>query len=520
MQLGVDMNIGEGLSLNATNYPNKTALLFEGKRTTYAELNRRVNRLANTLTGLGVVKGDKVAVLLHNRPEYMEIVFALAKLGVVVVPSNYRLAPPEVEYIVNNSDSRLIFTEEDCLGQVEPVLPALERIGPAQCIMLDEGGPAGMPAYEAFLARASDAEPGVEVEETDSFYIGYTSGTTGFPKGSVFSHKTRVMRTLLYTIIYGLRPDDLQLVVAPLYHAAPFAFALMELYIGGTLEIMRDFEPPAVLAAIEKARATSAFFVPTMYHDILSLPAAERARYDVSSMRVLVTGGAPLAPHLKGEIVSYFGNAGLFEFYGGTETGMVTIMRPEDQLARPESVGKAIFGTRVRLLDDAGAEVPQGEVGELFMRGPITFDCYYKEPEATRDVLRDGWLTIGDLARRDEEGYYYIVDRKRDMIVSGGANIYPAEIEKVLCAHPKVEDVAVFGVPDDRWGESVKAVVVLRPGQQASPEEFREYCRGHLASYKIPSSVDFVQEVPRTPSGKILKRDLRDAYWTGRERKV
>ncbi len=514
------MNIGEGLTLNAINYPNKTALVFEGRSVTYAEMNRRVNRLANAVTGMGVKKGDKVSILLHNRPEYMEAVFALAKLGVVVVPLNYRLAPPEVEYIVNNSDSQILITEPDCLGQVEPVMPNLERISPERCMLIGGSGPGGMHRYEDLLLRASDTEPQVEVEEADTFYIGYTSGTTGFPKGSVFSHKTRVMRTLLYSIIYGLRPDDIQLAVAPLYHAAPFAFALMELYIGGTLEVMRDFEPAEVLAAIERARATSAFFVPTMYHDMLDVAPSERSRHDVTSMKILVTGGAPLAPHLKGEIVSYFSNAGLFEFYGGTETGMVTIMRPEDQLVRPESVGQAIFGTRVRLLDDAGQDVPVDEVGELYMRGPIQFDCYYKEPEATEEVRRGGWLTIGDLARRDEEGYYYIVDRKRDMIVSGGANIYPAEIEKLLCAHPKVQDVAVIGVPDERWGESVKAIVVLREGQAATAEEFREYCRGQLASYKIPSSVDFIKEVPRTPSGKILKRELRDTYWAGREKKV
>ncbi|MDP2726557.1 MAG: AMP-binding protein, partial [Dehalococcoidia bacterium] len=266
--------------------------------------------------------------------------------------------------------------------------------------------------------------------------------------------------------------------------------------------------------------ATSAFFVPTMYHDFLNLPPRERAGYDVSSLRVLVTGGAPLAPQLKSEIVSYFGNAGLFEFYGGTETGIVTTLRPEDQLTRPDSVGQAIFGTRIRLLDDHGQEVPLGEVGELYMKGPMTFDCYYKDPEATLEVRREGWLTIGDLARRDEEGYFYIVDRKRDMIISGGANIYPAEIEQVLCTHPKVQDVAVIGVPDARWGEAVKAVVMLKQDQKATEQEIREYCRGRLAAYKIPSSVDFVREVPRTPSGKILKRELREPYWTGQARKV
>jgi fatty-acyl-CoA synthase/long-chain acyl-CoA synthetase len=514
------MNIGEGLTLNAVNHPRKTALIYQGRRKTYAEMNQAANRLANAVWGMGLRKGDKAALLLYNCPEYMEAIFGLAKIGVVLVPINYRLAAPEIEYIINNSDSRLLITEAACLGQVLPILPRLEQVRPDRCILLGEGESAGMARWGEVLARSSDREPEVEVEETDTFYIGYTSGTTGFPKGAVFSHKSRVMRTLLYSIIYGIPEEDVQLVVAPIYHAAPFAFALMEIYRGGTLVIQRDFDPAAVLHTIQEERVSSAFFVPTMYHEMVNLPPAEAARYDLSSLRILITGGAPLSARAKEQILAFFTSAGLFEFYGGTETGMVTILQPKDQLSRPKSVGQPIFGTRIRLLDEQGQEVPLGEVGELYMKGPTTFDCYYKDPQATAEVLREGWLTIGDMARRDEDGYYYIVDRKRDMIVSGGANIYPAEVEKVLSAHPKVRDVAVLGVPDEKWGEAVKAVVVLREGQKATAEELQEYCRGELASYKIPSSVDFVAELPRTPSGKVLKRQLRDAYWEGRERKV
>lgn len=514
------MNIGEGLTLNAINHPNKAALVYGKRIITYGQLNLRANRLANAVAAMGLDKGDKVAVLLYNCPEYLEAIFGLAKAGTVVVPLNYRLAPPELEYIINNSETRLLITEPECLGQLLPVFPNLERVGPEHCIIVGPNTPTGMLGYEALLSRSSEEEPPVEVEEKDTFYIGYTSGTTGFPKGAVFSHKTRVLRSLLYTIIYGVRPKDVQLVVAPLYHAAPFGFAIMEVFAGGTLALMRDYDPAQVLACVQETRASSAFFVPTMYHDFLNLPPAERKRHDVSSMGILVTGGAPLAPQLKGEIVSFFHNAGLFEFYGGTETGMVTILRPEDQLTRPESVGQAILGTRIRLVDDNGREAPVGQVGELYMKGSITFECYHKDPVATQEVRREGWLTIGDLARRDDEGYYYIVDRKRDMVISGGANIYPAEIEKVLSTYPKIQDVAVFGVPDPRWGEAVKAVVVLKKGQAATPEDVKEYCRGQLAGYKIPSSVDFVKEVPRTPSGKIMKQELRAAYWAGREKKV
>ncbi len=513
------MNVGEGLTLNAINHPNKVALVYEGRKITYSELNRRANRLANAVAGMGLRKGDKVSVLLHNCPEYLETIFGLAKLGIASVPVNYRLAPPEVEYLLNNSDSRLLITEPDCLGQVLPVLPAMKRIGPSQCILVGNDLSAGMLSYRELLSLASHAEPRVEVDETTICYIGYTSGTTGFPKGAVFSTKTRVMRTMLYSIIFGSRPDDVQLAVAPFYHAAPFSFALMEIFVGGTLVIMRDYDPGRVLSSIEAMRATTAFFVPTMYHDFISLASSERGRFDVSSMRVLVSAGAPLAAQLKGEIISCFKSAGLFEFYGGTEAGMVTILRPEDQLARPESVGQATFGTRIRLLDDHWQDALAGEVGELYMKGPGTFDCYYNNPGATEEVLRDGWLTMGDLASRDEEGYYYLAGRKRDMIISGGANIYPMEIEQVLCLHPKIQDVAVIGVPDPRWGEAVKAVVVLKSGQEATSEEIREYCRGLLAGYKIPSSVDFEKEMPRTPSGKILKRELRQAYLAGLEQK-
>ncbi|MDP2726418.1 MAG: AMP-binding protein, partial [Dehalococcoidia bacterium] len=254
------MNIGDGLTLNAINRPNRAALVYGGRIITYAEMNRRANRLANAVAGLGLGKGDKVAILLHNCPEYMEAVFGLAKLGAVVVPLNYRLAPPEIEYIVNDSDSRLLLTEADCLDQLLPILPNLGSIGPGQCILVGGGAPAGMRSYDGLLSQASDMEPPVEVDETDAFYIGYTSGTTGFPKGAVFSHETRVMRTLLYSLIYGLRPEDVQLAVAPLYHAAPFAFALVEIYLGGTLVIMRDFDPARVLSTVKAVGATSAFF--------------------------------------------------------------------------------------------------------------------------------------------------------------------------------------------------------------------------------------------------------------------
>ncbi|HKZ50504.1 MAG TPA: AMP-binding protein, partial [Dehalococcoidia bacterium] len=253
------MNIGDGLTLNATNHPKKTAVVYQGRRMSYGELNRRANQFANAVAAMGLGKGDKVAILLYNCPEYLEVIFGLAKLGIVVVPLNFRLAPPELEYNLNNSDSRLLITEAECLGQLLPILPNLERIRRGQCILVGGPGPQGMPGYEDVLSRASDAEPQVEVEETDIFYIGYTSGTTGYPKGAVFTHKSRVMRTLLYAIIYGLRPDDIQLVVAPIYHAAPFAFSIMELYAGGTLAIMRDYDPGQVLATLEAERATSAF---------------------------------------------------------------------------------------------------------------------------------------------------------------------------------------------------------------------------------------------------------------------
>lgn len=514
------MNLGEGLQLNAIKHPRKTAIVYGGERISYAQLNHRANRLANGVMGLGLEKGDKAAIYLHNCREYMEAIFGLAKLGVVLVPLNPRLAKAEVEYIVNQSNTKLFITDAEGLEMVEALLPDLNHTSTPRWLMVGRKAPPGTIPWEGLLTTGSEGEPAISVGETDWCYIGYTSGTTGFPKGALFTHRCRILRTIIYALEHGLGEEDTALTVAPIHHAAPFAFSIIPLYLGGTLVILRDFDPLMVLKTIQEERITSIFMVPTMYHMMLGLSPPERAEWDTSSLRVLVSGGAPLSLQDREGIIEGFPSAGLYEFYGGTETGMITLLKPRDQLRKGKSVGQPMLGTSVRLLDDQGRDVPVGEVGELNMQGPFMFDGYYQMPEATQEVLRNGWLTLGDLAQCDEEGYYYIVDRKRDMIISGGANIYPAEVERVLSTHSKVEEVAVIGVPDEKWGESVKAMVVLRKGQRAVAEELIQFCRGLLADYKIPRSVDFLAALPRTPSGKVLKRQMRDAFWEGRGAKV
>ncbi|UCB49464.1 MAG: AMP-binding protein, partial [Deltaproteobacteria bacterium] len=345
----------------------------------------------------------------------------------------------------------------------------------------------------------------------------YTSGTTGKPKGAVASHKARILEFLAHVPEFRINEDDIHLVAAPLCHSGGMFLSLGKLCIGGALCIMREFDPEEALRLIDQKKATNTFMVPTMLNFILELPEGRRSKYDVSSMRVIDCAGAPLPTRTKEGVVDFFHEAGLYEHYGSTECGVVTLLKPADQLKKIRSAGKPLFGVKLKLVNERKEEVSGDEVGEILIKSPYNMDGYHNKG---KEGFEGEWFASGDLAKRDEAGYLYIVDRTRDMIISGGENIYPTEIEDVLYSNPKVLEAAVIGVPDERWGESVTALIVLNEGQSSNQDEIIHYCRERLAGYKIPRSVSFVPSLPKSTSGKILKRAIREEYWKDKEIKV
>ncbi len=520
--MSTELLVHRGIKLSVDRYPDKMAVIFKDKRITYSELNSNANRVANGITAMGLRKGDKVGILLYNCSEIVEIYYGMAKAGIISVPINFRLAGPEVEYIIKNSDSKALIMGEEFVETVDPIRSNLEMIGKRNYVVLGDNTPGYAVGYEDFLATASDTEPAVEIRETDPYFIGYTSGTTGFPKGSIMPHRSIYNIVISHLIGRGVLPDDKYLLIMPLFHSNSVWHSNLLLFIGGAIYIYPSggFNPEEVLEIIEKEKVTCTNMVPTMSNLILNLP--DKDRFDVSSMRWLVSSSAPLLTKTKEELCSFFKHSKLYEGYGSTETGAVTCLSPEDQLRKVRSIGKPYFGQEVRLMDSDGKDVAVGEVGELYSRGPTQMIEYYNDPEKTKNAFMGEWLGVGDMAMMDEEGYLYLVDRKQDMIISGGENIYPNEIEEVLSRHPKIHELAVIGVPDEKWGEAVKAVVVLKPGEEATEEEIMKFCKGKLAGYKKPKSVDFLSAsaMPKTPTGKILRRPLKETYWKGKKVKI
>jgi len=512
------LNLGEILEVNAKKYPDKLAVKdWRGKTLTYPKLESRTNRLANGLLRMGLRKGDRVAVMLYNCTEFVEIMCAFSKIGLVTVTVNWRYIEKDIEYVVNNSDSRAMIVGEDFIEVVNSIRSNFEKVGEKNYVAVGRATPRGYVNYEKLIASSPETKPDVKVENKDTWMQIYTSGTTGIPKGVVRSHESYISFFMINAVEFGFSEKDYGMIVMPLYHVNSTFYGLLFLYIGASLHVGRDkkFDPVELLSVIDKEKVTFTSLIPTHYNLILNVPEEERKKYDVSSIRKLLCSSAPARSEVKKGILRCFPNVELFEAYGSTEAGLVTLLRPEDQLRKLGSIGKECLGTDViKLLDENGKEVSVGEVGELYSRGPMMFDEYYKLPEKTEASFRGDLFTARDMAKQDEEGYYYLVDRKDNMIITGGEHVYPSEVEEVISRHPKVFDVAVIGVPDDMWGEAVKAVVILKENQTAMPEEIIEWCRGKMAGYKKPKSVDFIppHEMPRTTTGKILHRKLRERY--------
>lgn len=511
------MNVGNIIRFNARNYPEKEALVCGEERLTYRRLNDRVNSLANALSKLGVRKGDNLAIMLQNGSEYIEIYFALAKLGAVAVPLNFMYKGIGLKFLLENADAKMVFVGERTREEVEKVRDALGTIQNQGYIYVGLNTPANYLFYEELATGYSSREPNLAVDEDDDLLILYSSGTTGLPKGIVLTHKTRLTYYHWCGLQYGIRFQDVHLINTPLYHNMACFLSITQFYTGGKVVIMRKFDPRETLDIIHREKVTGAFMVPTQYNLIMELP--EKAKYDVTSLKWLLSAGSPLSTSTKRFILEFF-KCELYDMYGLTETGPFTNMNHHLDPEQKRSVGLPFFHMEMRVVDEQGKDVPAGEIGEIVAKGPLLLRTYYKNEKAYNEAMRDGWFYTGDLGKTDEDGYLYLMDRKKDMICSGGVNIYPSDIEVVLNSNSKILESAVIGVPDPKWGEAVKALIVLREGEEQSKEEVIQYCKSNLAGYQVPKSVDFVPSLPRNPSGKVLKKELRAPYWEGQEAKI
>ena len=496
------------------------------RRITYRQALNLVNQLANGLIAAGLRKGDRIAFLGKNSIEHVLLFFGCSKAGVVPVPLNYRLAPPELAYIVNDAGAKLVLAAAEFVEPIEAIrreLGSVERL-----LSIDaKSPPAGWQDFGAWLADQPDTPPDRRVDSEDDVYQMYTSGTTGRPKGAILTH--HAVTSNLIQQIAGLPPtgrDERALIVAPMYHAAAAVTSFITIYCGGSLHIHEDFNPFEVVRELSEEHITTTMLVPAMIQACLMMvPDVAERRYE--SLRLMGYGASPISEQTLRRALEVF-KCDFTQGYGMTETtAALTFLNAADHrraLAdKPRlllSAGRPLLATEVRLVDDQDRPVPIGTIGEIAGRGPQLMRGYWNLPEASAEALRGGWMHTGDAAIVDEEGYLYIQDRVKDMIVSGGENVYPREVEEVLYQHQCVAEAAVIGVPDDKFGEAVKAIVVCREGTKPTAAEIMEFCKGRLAGYKRPRSVEFIAVLPRNPSGKVLKKELREPYWKGHTRRV
>ncbi len=506
LHLSRSLLIGEHLRRSAHQAPDKEAYIFGETRLTYRQTEERARQLAGWLQGRGVGYDDKVGFLLFNGLPFIEIFYGVSLTGALGVPINFRLNSEELQYIITNSDCKLLFVDRKLLPLFESIQ---DRCTLVQDIVVvnGEAGDEHM-SHARIYEEEARFTPSAQLIGDDGALIMYTSGTTGLPKGAVLTHNNLSINGMNQVMTAGLNPDFKQLIVAPLFHIAAISTLLYP--IQGTTVIHHQFDPEQVLKTIEKERINFIFLAPTMWQMLVDHERIEE--FDLSSMTRCSAGSAPCSIALKEKIARYFPNGQLRDPFGQTEMSPVaTCLNPEDSIRKNTSVGKPVVNVEVRVVDEQMNDVPLGEIGEIVYRGPTLMKEYYKNPEATEEAFRGGWFHSSDLVRIEDEGFIYVVDRKKDMIISGGENIYPAEIEQVLMKHPAIKECAVIGVADEKWGESVKAVIVKRGESELNEEDIVQFCQEHLASYKKPRFVQFLDALPRNAAGKILKKALRQS---------
>jgi fatty-acyl-CoA synthase len=495
------MNIGDWLRKWCELTPQKVAVIDDGHEFTYRELNRRCNQVANFLLQKGLGKGDRVGVLLYNCHEYLEIYFALAKIGAIIVPLNWRMAPPETAYILDDCGASYLFFGEEFLDTVLHIRDNVEQV--RSYISLGEGNVRWAENYHKIEACASNEPTGFqEPDLEDPHLILYTSGTTGFPKGAVLSNRKTFFNALNANIFYRLTPIDIFLVSRPLFHSGGLLVdSTPGLYKGATVIYKRHFSPQEYLEAIERYDVTIIETSATFLNFILK--ECDLREHSLNLLKSCFTGGERVPTAVLREY--HKRGIPLSQIFGMTETSIVTWLSSDDAVRKIGSVGKPVLHGEVRILNRDMQKIKSGEIGEIVVRGPILMSGYWNKPDITREVIRNGWFHTGDLATIDEEGFIYIVDRKKDMFISGGENVYPAEVEKLLLANPKVLDVAVYGVSDEKWGEVGKASIILQEKAKMSASEVADFLRGKIAKFKIPKYIEFVDKFPRTATGKIQK---------------
>jgi len=514
------------LALHAAARPDDVAVIEGDRCWTLREFNAMVNRYGNVLRARRVKAGEKVLWVGQNGVEVVAINHAARKVGSVCVPMNYRLAPEEAQYVIDNCDAVVVLFDIEQAPQLERAVAACPTVRDWMAFRCEGATPPSWAEdFDALAAHVKDHEPDREGDDpTAGTTMIYTSGTTGKPKGTVRRAATSAAAASTSALVQliGWQPGDIYLTTGPLYHSAPLGFMVIVQMLGGSVVVQRHFDPEDWLRLVDRHKVSTSFSAPTPVRRIVDLPAEVRAKYDTSSMQRLVANAAPWPFELKKKYVERINDWSLFEVYGSTELGVNTVLRPEDQMRKPGACGRVLDGVEIKLFDDDGNEITEPmQAGELFVRSAGTFAAYYKDPDKYEQSKRGEYLSVGDIAYFDDEGFYYICDRKSDMIISGGVNIYPAEIEAVLVAHPAIADAAVFGIPDEEWGEAVHAVITTY-AEVASPSDgdVQAFCREHLAGYKVPRSISGIDEIPRTASGKILKRQLREPFWAGRSTRV